>query len=286
MKKIIVISGPTASGKTQKAVQLCKDKNGEIISCDSRQVYKYLDIGSNKEGQIAGEGLREIDGILQHLTDIINPNQAYSAADFVKDADAKIDEIIKKGKLPIICGGTGLYIKALLYGLDIMPPANEQIRKKLKLLSKDELYEKLLNIDPESAKKNIGNTQRLIRALEVNIVSGKNMSLHFKPKKARYDFIHYSLAVDRKSLYERINLRTLQMIEKGMIEETQKVLDMGFSKECFGLTGIGYRLVIKFLDKEITKKDLVEKFSIQTRHYAKRQTTWFASQENILFTEG
>ncbi|MDR0822262.1 MAG: hypothetical protein LBN20_00575, partial [Endomicrobium sp.] len=141
MKKIVIISGATASGKTKTAVQFCKENNGEIISCDSRQVYKYLDIGTNKEGILnADNSYRTINGIPQYLTDIINPDQKYSAADFVHDANIKIDEIINKGKLPVIVGGTGLYIKSLLYGLDEMPPADENLRKKLSQKTKQELY--------------------------------------------------------------------------------------------------------------------------------------------------
>ena len=271
MKKIIVISGATASGKTKYAVNFCKENNGEIISADSRQVYKYLDIGTNKE---------KLD-ITQHLIDIIEPDQTYNAADFVRDADLKIEEIIKNGKLPVVVGGTGLYIKALLYGLDAMPPADESLRKEFKKHSQDELYNKLLKLDPESAEKNKQNPQRLLRALEVNILSGKTMQEHFTPKSARYDFIHYTISVDNKTLYKRINDRCGQMLKNGMIDETQKVLNMGFSKDSPALTGIGYRDIIKYLNGEISKDDLLENFAKDTRHYAKRQNTWFKAQPDI-----
>ncbi|MCL2485217.1 MAG: tRNA (adenosine(37)-N6)-dimethylallyltransferase MiaA [Endomicrobia bacterium] len=310
MKKIIVISGPTASGKTQKAVEFCKKNNGEIISCDSRQVYKYLDIGTNKEGEIrqitnnkeqssnndTNHGLprqdfvlprndkqqfRVIEGINQYLTDIINPDQTYNAADFVKDADIKINEIISAGKLPVITGGTGLYIKSLLYGLDEMPAANAEIRESLKSKTADELYELLVKRDREAAEKNKQNPQRLLRALEINILSGKNVSQHYKPKTPRYDFIHYTICVENEVLYKRINDRCLYMLENGMLDETREVLDMGYAKNCPGLSGIGYRHIIKYFDNEISKDILIEEFSKDTRHYAKRQNTWFKAQPDI-----
>jgi tRNA dimethylallyltransferase len=283
MNKIIVISGPTASGKTKMAVDFCKKNNGEIISCDSRQVYKYLDIGSNKEGSLIDEGCREIDGIKQYLVDIIEPNMIYSAADFVRDADIKIGEIISRKKLPVITGGTGLYIKALLYGLDKMPTSNAKLRDKLSKQSHLQLYESLLDLDKEAAIKNKDNPQRLLRALEVNILSGKTMSAHFKEKKPRYNFKHYSIKRNISELYDKINKRTVFMLNNGMIEETLKVLNMGFKRDCPAFSGVGYRDVLKFIDGLISKENLIENISKDCRHYAKRQNTWFRNQPDIEF---
>jgi tRNA dimethylallyltransferase len=280
---IIIISGPTSSGKTRKAVELCKKKKCEIISCDSRQVYKYLDIGTNKKGVFLRDGVRDIDGVLQYLTDIINPNQSYSAISFVKDADLKILKILKNGKIPLIVGGSGLYIKALLYGLDEMPKANEGLRKNLRAKSRYELYNKLLELDPEVAEKNKNNPQRLIRALEVNILSGKTMQELFRPKFPRYRFKHYSIFVENSILYDKINEKCNYMIENGMIEETMKVLGMGFDKNCPVFSSIGYRHVIDYIDNKISKSKLIAEFSKDTRHYAKRQNTWFRSQPDVKF---
>ena len=283
---IVIISGPTASGKTKKAVEFCKEKNGEIISCDSRQIYRYLDIGTNKEGIFIQDGLREIDGILQHLIDIINPDQTYSATEFACDADLKISEIANKGKIPVITGGAGLYIKALLYGLDEMPKADESLRKELSVKSQEELYCRLLGIDPEAAEKNKKNPQRLLRALEVNILSGKTLKEHIKPRGLRYNFKHFSISVENEVLYKTINERCKQMIEDGVIEETQKVLDMGFDKKCPALSGIGYKHIVQYLDNKISKNDMLLEFSKDTRHYAKRQKTWFKIQPDVQFIEG
>jgi len=284
--EIIIISGPTASGKTKKAVEICKERNGEIISCDSRQVYKYLDVGLNKEGTLLQNGFREINGVLQYLTDIINPDQNYNVADFVEAADLKIAEIFKKGRVPVIVGGTGLYIKSLLYGLDKMPKTNKSLRDKLKARPHIELYNRLLKLDPESAKKNRENPQRLLRALEVNILSGKTLREHFEIKCPRYKFSHYSIFVEKKILYNRINERCKYMIKNGMIEETQKVLDMGFNESCFALSGIGYRYVVQYLNRKISLGNLVSEFSKDTRHYAKRQITWFKAQSDVKFING
>jgi tRNA dimethylallyltransferase len=283
---IIIISGPTASGKTKKAVEICKEINGEIISCDSRQIYKYLDVGTNKGGILIKDGIREINGICQYLTDIINPDETYNAAEFVRDADLKISEIYKNKKVPVIVGGTGLYIKALLYGLDDMPKSDESLRNDLRNKSQEELYKHLLKLDPESAEKNRKNPQRLIRALEINILSGKTLRQHIKPKRQRYDFKHYSIVVDNEVLYGRINKRCEHMVEHGMIEETIKVLNMGYDKNCSALSGIGYKHIIRYLDKKISKEELITEFSKDTRHYAKRQKTWFKTQADIGFIHG
>jgi tRNA dimethylallyltransferase len=280
---IIVISGHTASGKTKKAVEICKEINGEIISCDSRQIYKYLDVGTNKEGIFIQDGIRKIGRICQFLTDIINPNENYNAMKFVKEADLKISEIVKNGKVPVIVGGTGLYIKALLYGLDEMPKADESMRKELKRKTQVELYESLLKLDPVAAEKNKKNPQRLLRALEINMISEKTTGALIKPKAPRYNFRHYSLIVENDILYDRINSRCKLMIEKGMIEETVKILDMGYDKNCPALSGIGYKHIIQYLDKKISTEELITAFAKDTRYYAKRQKTWFKSQPDVEF---
>jgi tRNA dimethylallyltransferase len=286
MKSIVIVSGPTASGKTKKAIHICKALNGEIISCDSRQVYKYLDIGTNKEGIINNDGLREVDGVVQHLTDIIEPDKIYSAQNFADDAGKKIEDISSRGKLPVICGGTGLYINALIYGLDIMPAPNPRLRQNLRDKSPQELFRILAVLDSKAAQKNRGNPQRLIRAIEINVLTGKTLARNFKPKKARYEFVNYYLDVDKEILYSRINQRCRKMVFDGMVKETLKVLNMGFEKKCPALSGIGYKHIIKFIDKIIDENTFIEEFAKDTRHYAKRQQTWFKAQENLTVLKG
>ena len=285
----MIISGPTAVGKTSYAVKLCKKINGEIISADSRQVYKYLDIGTNKDGVIEN-GIRKIDGINQYLTDIINPDEKYTVKKFELAATEYENKIIKTGKVPVIVGGTGLYIKAFLYGLDELPDSNEQIRNEIQneINSKglDYVYKQLELVDKEAAIKNKGNTQRIIRALEVYRITSKTMTeLLNRRKPKNKKFKHIVLLRDRQSLYEDINKRCEKMINSGMIEETEKVLKMGYHKNCYGLTGVGYKHIVQFLDGKITKQNLIEQFSKDTRNYAKRQITWFKNQPDIEIIE-
>lgn len=285
--QIIIISGATAVGKTAVAVELCKKINGEIISADSRQVYKYLDIGTNKDGELV-DGVRYVDGIPQYLTDIITPDKKYSAKNFETDAHKYIDLILKKNKIPIIVGGTGLYIKAFLYGLDELPDADENIRKEIEDIIKkkglDYLYDSLYKVDEVSAVKNKGNTQRLIRAYEIYKITGSPMSelirKNVNKKSNTIPFRHIVVTRERGDLYSRINKRCEDMINDGMIEETKKVLDMGYADNCYGLTGVGYKHIVQYLNNNISKKELINSFSQDTRHYAKRQITWFFHQQD------
>ena len=196
------------------------------------------------------------------------------------------NKIIKAGKIPVIVGGTGLYIKAFLYGLDELPDSNEQIRaeiqKDISLKGLDYVYKQLEQIDKESAIKNKGNPQRIIRSLEIYRITSKTMTelLNKKPLKNK-KFKHIVLLKDRKILYDIINKRCEKMIKSGMIEETEKILKMGYPENCYGLTGVGYKHIVQFLDGKITKQNLIEQFSKDTRNYAKRQITWFKNQPDI-----
>lgn len=282
----IIISGPTAVGKTNVAVELCKQINGSIISADSRQVYKYLDIGTNKDGKLGNDNIRRIDNIPQYLTDIIEPNQKYSAKNFEQDAEKYEKIILQENKIPVIVGGTGLYIKSFLYGLDDLPDADETIRfsiqKDINNNGLDYVYDELSRVDICSAQKNKGNTQRIIRALEVYKLTGKTMTELLNKKIVKNkNFKHFVILKDREQLYSDINIRCAKMITSGMIEEVEKVLNMGYDKNCYALTGVGYKHIVKYLDKKITKQELIEQFSKDTRQYAKRQITWFKNQMDI-----
>ena len=283
----IIISGPTAVGKTAVAVELCKKINGSIISADSRQVYKHLDIGTNKEGVLKGN-IRQISGINQYLTDIITPEQKYTAKSFEIDAQKSEDIILKENKVPVVVGGTGLYIKAFLYGLDDLPDANEDIRKEIENIVNekglDYVYNSLKKVDFVSAEKNKGNTQRIIRAYEIYKITGKSMTQllqESKKQEKRKLFKHFVLLKDRENLYKRINVRCKEMIDSGMLEETKKVLDMGYKQDCYGLTGVGYKHIIKYFNDKISKSELTDSFSQDTRQYAKRQITWFKKQPDV-----
>ena len=274
MEKIIVIAGPTGSGKTALAAKLARKLNCEIISADSRQVYRHLDIGTNKE----------FLSVPQHLIDIIEPDETFSAGQFVKRAEELILKIRSSGKRPMIVGGTGLYIKALIDGLAELPDRNEAIRRELnELLSergKEHLYEK--EFDPVSAEANRGNPQRLIRAIEVFKLTGIPVSeLHKKTKGSKEEFLQFALNTGKEELYHRIDARSAVMLESGMIEETKKVLEMGFPEDSPGLQGLGYRDTVRYLKNELTLDELRALLAAGNRKYAKRQLTWFKADARI-----
>ncbi|GAB1401503.1 tRNA (adenosine(37)-N6)-dimethylallyltransferase MiaA [Elusimicrobiota bacterium] len=289
-KQTIIISGPTAVGKTNIAIELCKQIDGEIISADSRQVYKYLNIGTNKEGRLSGDGIRYLSGIPQYLTDIIEPDRKYSTKMFELDSEKIEKEILQKGKAPVVVGGTGLYIKSFLYGLDDLPDGDENIRQKIQNDIDENglnfVYEQLLAVDKQSAIKNKGNTQRIIRALEVYKITGKTITDLLNKKQIKNKkFKHFVILKDRDILYKDINSRCEKMINSGMVEETQKVLKMGFEEDAPALTGVGYKHIIQYLNNKISKQELIDKFSTDTRQYAKRQLTWFKSQPDVVFID-
>lgn len=283
----IIIAGPTGSGKTCLAAALAKLINGEIISADSRQVYKYLDIGTNKSGELdKDKKVRLFEGIPQHLTDLIEPSEFFSAGDFADSAKKVITSLEKSKKTPIICGGTGLYIKALVDGLAPLPKRNAQIRNELthnlNEFGIEYLYELLKPIDPESAEKNKHNPQRLIRAIEVFRLTGAPIShWHKNTKPPKDKFLQFAIKWDKDELYQNIDKRSHNMMKSGMIEETKNVFDMGFSQDCPGLQSLGYRNVIKYLEGQMNLVKTEELLKLDTRHYAKRQLTWFRKDPRI-----
>ena len=230
-KTVVVICGPTASGKTEIASSLCEIIGGEIISADSRQVYRLLDAGTNKSGVYnAVKSVRETTaGIPQYLTDLINPDEIFNAGDFSRETNKLINTIKNAGKVPVIVGGTGLYIKAVVSGLAPMPEKNDTIRDELKNILKergiDDLYLKLKAVDPVSAEKNRSNPQRLIRALEIFRLTGKPISYwHSKTVKPEWTFVQFAPLWKREELFRNIDERSRTMLKYGMIEETKKVI--------------------------------------------------------------
>jgi len=279
--KLIIISGPTASGKTAVAVKLSKLFPAEIISADSRQVYKFMDIGTNKAGKYDEiSKTRIFDGIPQHLTDIIDPSETFSAGEFLKMALETAADITARKKMPLVVGGTGLYIKALTHGLAKLPERNEELRKKFSGLNFFELYEALKKIDPDSAEKNKKNPQRLLRALEVTTLTGSPISkLHNDTVKPDIEYMHFYLNWPREELYENIKLRSSAMISNGIFDETKRLLKLGFGEDSPGLKSIGYRNVLSLLRKEISSEEALSLLTRDTRRYAKRQETWFRKYE-------
>lgn len=280
MKKklnVVAIAGPTASGKTKLSIEYAKNHNGEIISADSRLVYKGFDIATAKPT------IEERQGIPHYLIDIVEPDFDYSVANFYDDAKSAIEEISSKGKKPIIVGGTGLYFRILLE--NYAPPrikADENLRNELNQLSNEELSNKLKNLDFDAYEKIYTNDRvRLIRALEVTILSGVPFSKQAGVKREEYNVTWITPKIEsRDELNNRINKRVDEMVEKGLLEETESLLNKyGRIKNITNT--IGYQEMIEFLDNKISFDEAIEKIKLNSRHYAKRQLTWFRRNKNL-----
>ncbi|MBR6920819.1 MAG: tRNA (adenosine(37)-N6)-dimethylallyltransferase MiaA [Clostridia bacterium] len=275
--KIIIVGGPTASGKSGVALKLAEEFDGEIISSDSMQIYKRLDIGTAKPT------LEEQARVRHHLVDIVEPWENYSAADFVRDAKAAIEDVSHRGKLPVICGGTGLYIEALIHPTDYSSEtdADEELRAALMEKDAHELWLQLEQIDPEAAAKtHENNKKRVVRALEIYYKTGKTKTETDKEQKKyepEYDVLLLLTGFcDREVLYGRINRRVDEMISAGLAEETKRLLETGDLRP--GTTAyqaIGYKELFPYINGESSLEECIEKLKQATRNYAKRQLTWF-----------
>ncbi len=289
--KIVAVLGPTASGKTSTAIALAKEFNGEVISVDSRQIYKGMDIGTAKEpGQwqeYEGDRVLMIEGIPHWGIDLVEPNKEMSVAEFKEYAEGKIDEIIARGKLPILAGGTGFWVQAIVENLKI-PEVEPDIvlRKTLENKSVDELFAMYREKDPVGAEAiDQNNKARLVRALEVCFKTGHPFSEQQKKGEPKYDTLQLAIEVDRDVLYDRINTRVEQMIEEGLVEEVKGLIEK-YGSVPIAMTGIGYRQIIEHLETvgenhAVSLQDAIEKIKKDTRNYAKRQVSWFRRDESI-----
>lgn len=283
MNNILVIVGPTAVGKTYVSIELAKQFETEIISADSMQIYKHMDIGTAKVTE------EESCGIKHHMIDIINPDDSFSVSDFKEMSEEHIDAILKNNKLPIIIGGSGLYVNSLIYDLNFgNTKSDENIRTYYTEFynehGKEKLYELLKEVDPEACNKiHMNNIKRVIRALEVCKTTGQKFSdLNTNIRKPcdKYNAIIVGLKMDRKLLYERINKRVDIMIEDGLVHEVEELLKK-YDKKLVSMQGIGYKEIIDFIEGNITMNEAVEILKTNTRRFAKRQFTWFNGDSNI-----
>ncbi|WP_243386950.1 tRNA (adenosine(37)-N6)-dimethylallyltransferase MiaA [Bacillus kexueae] len=281
-EKVIVIIGPTAVGKTKLSIELAKRFNGEVISGDSMQIYKGMDIGTAKIKQ------EEMEGIPHHLLDIKSPEESYSVAEFQSMVRPLITDITNRGKMPMIVGGTGLYIQSVLYDYKFTDSkGNEQLRseleKKAAIMGKEALYEELVQIDPVSAKKiHPNNVRRVIRALEIYYDCGKTMSEveHTNEANPLYDVALIGLTMDREQLYKRINYRVDLMVEEGLLEEVKGLYKTGL-RDCQSIQAIGYKEIYSYLDGVQSLDSAIEQLKQNSRRYAKRQLTWFRNKMNV-----
>lgn len=283
--KLVIIAGPTAVGKTEISIQLARAINGEIISADSMQVYKRMDIGSAK---IMPD---EMQGIRHHLIDVLEPTEEFNIVRFQKMAKMAVDEIISKGKIPILVGGTGFYIQSLLYDIDFREEENidATIRSSLQLFAetngKEALHERLKEIDPEAAEAiPPGNVKRVIRAIEFYETHHEKISSHNKEQKEKespYDFAFFVLTDERPLLYERIDKRVNLMLEKGLIDEVRALKSEGLTRSHISMQGLGYKEILAWLEGEISLDEAVYILKRDTRHFAKRQITWFKRERDV-----
>ncbi len=280
-RPLIVIGGPTACGKTGFSIKLAKEIGGEIISADSMQVYRYMDIGTAK---VTPE---EADGVPHYLIDEFDPDEEYNVMIFQQKAKAYMEEIWAKGKIPILVGGTGFYINALLYDNDFTETENDtSYREECYKLAQEQglevLYERLQEIDPEyAANIHANNVKRVTRALEYHYLTGQKFSEHNaeqKEKETPYDAAVIILTMDREKLYERIELRIDLMLEQGLLEEVKGLLDRGYTPDLVSMQGIGYKEFIPYFNGECTLEEAVTQLKTNTRRFAKRQLTWFRRQ--------
>ena len=289
MKPIVyVIGGPTASGKSKLAVELAKKVNGEIISADSMQIYKEMNIGTAKVNK------EEMQGVQHYLVDFVSPDERYSVSNFKKDAERAIEEILAKGKTPIVVGGTGLYIDSLIYGIEFQDEKVDlEYREKLNKIADEEglenLYKMAQEIDPEAMKKiSVNDKKRIIRVLEIYHKTGKTKTeqeAQSRKNEVKYEYKVFAITMDREKLYERIEKRVDLMIEQGLIEEVKQILDK-YHTFPTAMQGLGYKEAVEYLEGSCTKEEMIEKIKKETRHYAKRQLTWFKKNKETIWLDG
>ena len=283
---LIILTGPTAVGKTELSIRLAKSVNGEIISADSMQVYRYMDVGTAK---ITAE---EMQGVPHHLIDVLEPSEDFNVFLFKEMAEKALDNIYKKGKIPVVTGGTGFYIQALLYDIEFSEEEGDKtyrymLEKKAEKEGVTVVHNMLKEVDPEAAKEiHENNLKRVIRALEYYNETGMRISEHNKEqrqKESPYDFRYYVLNMDREKLYSRVNLRVDIMVENGLIAEVTKLKEMGYNKELNSMQGIGYKEIRDYVDGVYDLDTAIETLKKNTRNFAKRQITWFKREKEVVW---
>lgn len=287
-KPLVVLTGPTAVGKTKLSITLAKALGGEIISADSMQVYKHMDIGSAKITE------KEMDGVPHHLIDVLSPFEEFHIVRFQELAKKAMEDIYSRGRIPVFVGGTGFYIQAITKDIDFTEgEEDKQYREELSRLAAEKgnefLHEMLRNIDPKSAEEiHANNVKRVIRALEFYKENGFPISQHNEEQKQNetpYNLAYFVLNAPRDLLYERIDRRVDEMMENGLVKEVQKLKDMGCRREMTSMQGLGYKEILSFLDGEIPLDEAVRILKRDTRHFAKRQLTWFRRESNVVWVD-
>lgn len=287
-KPLIIIAGPTAAGKTKTSILLAKMTAGEIISADSMQVYRNMDIGSAK---VTPE---EMQGVPHHLIDVLEPTEEFNVVRFQTMAKTAMEDIYARGSIPILVGGTGFYIQSILYDIDFTEnEADTAYRHELEHLAKEQgneaLYQMLMEADPEAAKDlHPNNVKRIIRALEYHRLTGEKISAHNQEQRQKvspYEAYYFVLTMDREKLYQRIDLRVDLMLEQGLVEEVRKLKEMGLTENDVSMQGLGYKEILAFLDGRMTLEEAIYVIKRDTRHFAKRQLTWFRREPEAIWID-
>lgn len=283
-RPLIIITGPTASGKTALSIELAKRIGGEIISADSMQVYRHMDIGSAKVTE------EEMDGVPHHLIDVLEPSEDFNVVKFQSMAKKAMEEIYSRGHIPIVAGGTGFYIQALLYDIDFTETdESTEIRRELEQTAREKgpraLHELLREVDPESADAiHENNVKRVIRAIEFYRQTGRKISEHNREEMQKfspYEFLYYVIDLPRPVLYSRIDERVSRMLEAGLVEEVKTLRDMGYTRDMVSMQGLGYKEILDYLNGECSLDEAVYIIKRDTRHFAKRQITWFKRERDV-----
>lgn len=288
LRPLVILTGPTAVGKTELSITLAKTIDGEIISADSMQVYRHMDIGTAKITT------KEMDGIPHYLIDILNPDKEFNVVMFQKLAKEALDTIYKKGKIPIVVGGTGFYIQALLYDIDFEENSEGsnfrlELEKQLEEKGAAYLHEQLKQVDPKSAKAiHPNNCKRVIRALEYYKLTGEKISEHNsiqRQRPAAYNSAYFVLTNNRQVLYDRINLRIDKMLNEGLLKEVENLKNAGYGRDLVSMQGLGYKELLAYLEGEISLEEAIYILKRDTRHFAKRQLTWFKREQDVIMID-
>ncbi|MBP5490890.1 MAG: tRNA (adenosine(37)-N6)-dimethylallyltransferase MiaA [Lachnospiraceae bacterium] len=284
MEPLLILSGPTAVGKTELSLKLAEAIGGEIISADSMQVYRGMDIGTAKLPE------SERRGIPHYLIDIINPDEPWDVTRFTGLAEEAISAIRGKGNIPIVVGGTGFYIQALVKGLTFdEEPRDDGYRAVLENTSTEELAALLSSVDPASAKTiPVGNRKRMIRAIEYAHYHGEPISAlneRQRNQPSPYTYAYFVLTMERAAMYERIDTRVTQMLENGLVDEVRSLLDSGYREDSVAMLGLGYRQLFPYLRGECSLEEAADRIRLETRHFAKRQMTWFRREPDVIFLD-
>ncbi len=285
-KPLVILTGPTSVGKTSLSIRLAHEIGGEIISADSMQVYRGMDIGTAK---ITAE---EMDGIPHYLVDILDPDQPFNVVEFQKMAKEAMTRIYSHGKIPVLVGGTGFYIQALLYDIDFSEhPEEENYRRELTQLAEEKgkqyLHSMLEEVDPEyAASVHYHNVKKVIRALEYHKETGRKLSAHNREQQERtspYQFAYLVLNQDRGILYDRINQRVDQMMEQGLLQEVRQLSERGYTPDLVSMQGLGYKEFFDYFDGNLPLDEVVDRIKMETRRFAKRQLTWFRREKDVIW---